>query len=105
MELQATVETLADTLATRRKAATGDAAARLQALEARLVGVTGGRGGGGGGRGGAQALRQRLGGLITAFVGSGARTGSLSAPTNTMRETLAGAKADLAAIDKELKTP
>ena len=47
----------------------------------------------------------RLGGLITGFVGSGARTGSLAAPTTTMRETLAGAKADLAAIEKELKTP
>jgi photosystem II stability/assembly factor-like uncharacterized protein len=106
MEVQAAVETLADDLATRRKAATGDAAARLQALEQRLIGVTGGRGGGGGGgRGGAQPVRQRLGGLITGFVGSGARTGSLAAPTTTMRETLAGAKADLAAIEKEIKTP
>ena len=74
MEVQAAVETLADDLATRRKAASGDAAARLQALEQRLIGVTGGRGGGGGGRGGAQPVRQRLGGLITGFVGSGART-------------------------------
>jgi photosystem II stability/assembly factor-like uncharacterized protein len=101
MELQSKVEALAQDLASRRKAATGDAAARLQALEQRLVGVGGG--GRGSGRGGAQPVRQRLGGLITAFVGSGARTGSLSPPTNTMRDVLAAARTDLAAIEKELK--
>jgi hypothetical protein len=48
-------------------------------------------------------VRQRLNGLISAFVGSGARTGTLSAPTTTMRETLAEAKVDLAGIEKEVK--
>jgi hypothetical protein len=48
-------------------------------------------------------VRQRLNGLITAFVGSGARTETMSAPTETMRATLAEAKADLAAIEKEIK--
>jgi hypothetical protein len=48
-------------------------------------------------------VRQRLNGLITAFVGSGARTGTMSAPTETMRATLAEANADLAAIEKEIK--
>ena len=51
----------------------------------------------------AQPVRQRLNGLITAFVGSGARTETMSAPTETMRATLAEAKADLAAIEKEIK--
>jgi hypothetical protein len=40
--------------------------------------------------------------LITAFVGSGARTGTLDAPTATMKATLAEAKTDLAAIEKEI---
>jgi hypothetical protein len=114
MDLQAKVEALANDLRTRRTAATGEEAARLQALEQRLVGG-GGRGRGAGvaevggeasagtGGRGAQPVRQRLGGLITAFVGSGARTGTLSAPTSTMRETLADAKTDLAAIEKEIK--
>ncbi|OLC81524.1 MAG: hypothetical protein AUH72_09270 [Acidobacteria bacterium 13_1_40CM_4_65_8] len=53
---------------------------------------------------GAKAIkrRSRLNGLITAFVGSGARTGTMSAPTETMRATLAEAKTDLAAIEKEI---
>jgi len=98
------VESLAGDLRTRRTAATGDAAARLQALEQRLVGGGGGgRGGGGGGGRGAQPVRQRLAGLSNTFVGSGARTGTLSPPTTTMRETLAEAKAELAAIEKELR--
>jgi hypothetical protein len=117
MDLLARIETLASDLAKRRAAATGDEAARLQALEQRLVGNPGGRGRGaaagtdeppaapgGAGRGrGGQPVRQRLGGLITAFVGSGARTGTLAPPTTTMRETLAEAKAELAAIEKEIK--
>jgi photosystem II stability/assembly factor-like uncharacterized protein len=101
MELQAKTETLGTGLRNRREAAAGEEAARLQALERRLIGVTGGRGGGG--RGGPQPVRQRLGGLITTFVGSGARTGSMSAPTATMRATFAEAKAELEAIEKEMK--
>jgi len=116
MELQTKVEKLATDLRARRTAATlrepqgrpgqgrgatGDEAARLQALELRLVGGGGGRGGGRGG--GPQPVRQRLNGLISAFVGSGARTGTMSAPTTTMRETLAEARADLAAIEKDIR--
>src|SRR5438128_11192544 len=100
MDLLSKIEAIAADLAKRRAAATGDEAARLRALEQRLVGAPGGRGRGAaaaeeaapaagrGGRG-TQPVRQRLGGLITAFVGSGARTGTLSAPTTTMRDTLA----------------
>src|SRR5204862_431836 len=74
----------------------------------------GGGGGGGGGRGGpstggvagapvpVQPVRTRLAGLINAFVGSGARTGTLAPPTGTMRATLAEAKADLVALEKEI---
>ena len=101
MEVQAKTEALGIELHALRAAATGEKAARLQALELRLLGG-GGRGGAGGGRGGPQPVRQRLGGLITAFVGSGARTGTLSAPTTTMRETLAEAKADLTVLEKEI---
>jgi len=105
MDLLARVDTLAADLRTRRAAATGDGAARLQALEQRLVGGGGGRGRGAGAGAGPQPqpVRQRLSGLISAFVGSGARTGTLSAPTGSMRATLADAKADLAAITKDSK--
>ena len=98
MDLQQQVERLAADLQKRREAATGDEVARLQALEQRLVGGAGGRGRA---SGGPQPVRQRLNGLITAFVGSGARTGTLAAPTATMKATLAEAKGDLAAIQKE----
>jgi photosystem II stability/assembly factor-like uncharacterized protein len=109
MDLQAKIDKLATDLRTRRAAATGEDATRLQALETRLVG---GGGGGRGGRGGAaagggpalvQPVRTRLSGLINAFVGSGARTGTMAAPTGTMRAGLAEAKADLAAIEREIK--
>jgi hypothetical protein len=103
MELQTKIEKMAEDLRAGRTAAAGDEAARLQALEQRLVGGAGGRGGGRG-TGGAQPVRQRLNGLIAAFVGSGARTGTMSAPTATMRETFAGAKADFAAIEREIRS-
>ncbi len=103
-ELLAKVEQLAADLGTRRKAATGDEAGRLQKIEQRLVGG-GGRGGRGGGAFGAPValppVRTRLSGLLNAFVGSGARTGTLAPPTVTMRAGLAEAKADLAAIERE----
>ncbi len=107
MDLQARVDTLSKDVAAERAAATGDQAAHLQALEQRLVGG-GGRGGRGGGAAGGgpapvQPVRQRLTTLINAFVGSGARTGTLTAPTGTMAAALAEAKADLAAIEKELR--
>ncbi|MEO6237154.1 MAG: hypothetical protein ABIQ52_09155, partial [Vicinamibacterales bacterium] len=103
-ELLAKVEKLEADLATRRKAATGDEAGRLQAIEQRLVGG-GGRGGRGGGVFGAPValppVRTRLSGLLNAFVGSGARTGTLAPPTVTMRAGLVDAKADLAAIERD----
>jgi len=107
MDLGARVDKLAEELRARRTAATGDEATRLQALEQRLVGggAAGGRAGGGGGRGGGggpQPLRQRLSTMSNAFTGSGARTGSLSAPTAALNAALAEARADLAALEREL---
>jgi len=106
MDLLAKVDTLAKDLSARHAAATGPEAARLQTLEQRLVGAGGGRGGRGGASGGpppVQPVRQRLSTLINAFVGSGARSGTLAAPTGTMTAALAEAKADLAGIEKELR--
>jgi hypothetical protein len=110
MDLQSKVEALATELRTRASSATGADATRLQALEQRLTGGGGGRGrgagGGGGGQGGqvpVQPLRARLNTLINAFVGSGARTGTLTAPTGVMRDALAEAKADFAAVQSEAK--
>ena len=105
MDLQAKVDALAKELAARRAAATGDQAARLQALEQRLGGAGGGRGGGRGtGAGVVQPVRQRLSGLLSAFTISGATTGTLSAPTGAQRAVLAETKSDLAAIEKEIKS-
>ena len=117
MELQKKVESVGADLRARRAAATGAETARLQALEQRLIGAEGGRGRGarggtgdpsetpaaGRGRGAAQPVRNRLAGLITTFVGSGARTGTLSAPTSTMRATLADARTDFEAIEREAR--
>jgi photosystem II stability/assembly factor-like uncharacterized protein len=108
MDLLVRIDSLARDLRARREAAAGDAAARLQALEMRLLGGGGGRGRGGGGGGGrgagtaVQPVAPRLSGLMSAFVGSGARTGSLAAPTGQQRAMLAEAKADLAAIEREI---
>jgi photosystem II stability/assembly factor-like uncharacterized protein len=97
------IDTLAATVRDRQATATGAEATRLQGLEQQLVGG-GGRGrGAGGGRGGNQPLRQRFTGLINAFVGSGAETGTLSAPTEAMRAALAGARADLAAVAQQIR--
>ena len=106
-ELLSKVEKLAADLTAKKAAATGDAATKLQALEARLVGAAGGgrgRGGGGGGRGGGpQPVRQQLSGLIGAMTISGAQTGTVNPPTGTLRAVLAAAKTELAAIEKELE--
>jgi uncharacterized membrane protein YgcG len=109
-DLMKKCDDMAATLRTKLASATGDEATRLQALQQRLVGgaaggARGGRGGGGGGRGGAaaQPVRQRLAALPGAWVGSGAQTGSLNGPTVTMIDALNAAKADLAAIEKEMK--
>jgi hypothetical protein len=76
-------------------------------VEQRLIG-----GGGRGGRGGVptstgpapvQPVRTRLSGLLNAFIGSGARTGTFAAPTATMHAAFAEAKIDLAKIGKEMQ--
>ena len=99
-------KTTAD-LRTRRGAATGEEATRLQGLEQRLAGAGGGRGGRGAGGGGApvpvQPVRTRLTGLLNTFNMSGARTGTMAGPTGTMREILEDAKKDLAAIEREIR--
>ena len=115
MDLQGRVDSLATAVRARREAATGEQAAKLQAIEARLVGgaVTaggrGGRGGGapaGGGRGGAggpQPLRQRFAGFANIGGISGARTGTLAPPTPAQRTAMAEAKIELAAVEREIR--
>ena len=116
MDVVAKVDSLATSLRARREAATGEEATRLQALETRLVGAApaqgGGRagrggGGGGGGRGGRgggpQPLRQRFAALANTGGISGARTGTLAPPTGAQRAAMAEAKAELAAIEREIR--
>ena len=121
MDLQTRVDSLAAALRTRREAATGDEATRLQSLEARLVGGAGGAaggrggrgggapgaapGGGGGGRGGGgpQSLRQRFAAFANWGGISGARTGTLAPPTATMRAQFAEAKTELATLEREIR--
>jgi photosystem II stability/assembly factor-like uncharacterized protein len=94
LDVQATqvkVEEMASDLRNRRAAATGDAATKLQALERRL---TAGR----------DAPRGRLGGIARAYNGNGAQQGSLMPPTNEQRKTLAAAKAEVTAVEREMKT-
>ncbi len=110
--LQSKVEAMGTALTAKRTAAAGDEAARLQAIETRLLGGggRGGRGGAGGGAGGpgggrgnaVQPVRTRLGGLQNVYLSSGARTGTVAPPTGAMRATLAEVKADLAAIEREI---
>jgi photosystem II stability/assembly factor-like uncharacterized protein len=111
MDLQSKVETLVGGLRTRTAAATGDEAARLQALQQRLSGGGGGRRGGGAGGGPAAAggptpgpaIAQRLNTLIGPFRISGATTGTMTGPTGAMRAELTAVKADLAAIERDIK--
>jgi photosystem II stability/assembly factor-like uncharacterized protein len=106
MALQAKVDQLTADLRTRRNAASGDEGTRLQAIETRLAGGGGGRGGrGGGGRGGGGSVpvRQRLSTLLSPYIMSGARTGTVIPPTGAMRELLAEVKTDLAALEMELR--
>ncbi len=114
MDLQARVDSLVTLLRARRVAATGEEATRLQALETRLVGggtpAGGGRGGAGGvggrgGGGGPQPLRQRFAGFANMGGISGARTGTLAPPTGAVRAAMAEAKAELTALERELKPP
>jgi photosystem II stability/assembly factor-like uncharacterized protein len=106
MALQARVETLLAGVRARRAAATGEEAARLQAFEQRLAGA-GGRGRGAGGASPAGVtppppIRPRLSALINPFIASGARTGTVAAPTGTMRDALSEVKSDLASLEREI---
>jgi hypothetical protein len=107
-DLQARVDAIAKDVSTKRAAANGAAVPELNAIDAQ-IGAAGG--GGRGGRGGGAALgpgqkppiRQRLGGLLTGLTISGATTGSLAPPTAQQRQTLSELKAEVAAIERELK--
>ena len=77
-------------LRARRAAATGADADRFAALERRLSA-------------GRDAPRAKLGGVARNYNGTGAQQGSLLPPTALQRRILAEAKAELAAVDKELK--
>ena len=74
----------------KRTAASGADADRFAALERRLSA-------------GRDAPRGKLGGIARTYNGSGAQQGSFLPPTTLQRQILAEAKAELAAVDKELK--
>jgi len=88
--VQIQIEQRITDLRARRTAATGADAERFQALERRLSA-------------GRDAPRGRLGGIARTYNGTGAQQGSFLPPTALQRQTLADAKAELAAVDKELK--
>jgi hypothetical protein len=93
LDVQATqiqIEQRINDLRARRTAATGAEAERFQALERRLSA-------------GRDAPRGKLGGIARTYNGTGAQQGSFFPPTTLQRQTLAEAKAELAAIEKELK--
>jgi hypothetical protein len=89
--LQVETEQRATDVRARRTASTGADSTRLAALERRL---TGGRDG----------VRAKLGGVARFFNGTGAQQGSFLPPTTTQRQVVADAKAELMAVEKELKT-
>ncbi|TAK14998.1 MAG: hypothetical protein EPO35_08610 [Acidobacteria bacterium] len=105
-DLQAKTDALMKDIAAKKPNATGDAAAKLTALEARIGagggGGRGGRGGGGAAAGQIPPVRTRLGGLLGNFTISGASTGTLLGPTPAQMITLAEVKREIAAIEKEL---
>ena len=90
--VQVRTEQIAVELRGRRLATSGEAAARVQALERRL---TIGR----------NAPRGKLANIAGAFNGSGAQQGSFAPPTKQHRRILSEAKAELAAVEKEAKRP
>jgi photosystem II stability/assembly factor-like uncharacterized protein len=89
-DLQQRTEERAAELRTRRASLSGAEAERLAALERRL---TGGR----------ESARSKLATIARAFNGNGAQQGSFMPPTATHKQLLADAKAELAAVEKELK--
>ena len=78
-------------LRARRAAASGAESERFQALERRLSA-------------GRDAPRGKLGGIARTYNGTGAQQGSLMPPTNEQRKILAAAKAEVAAVEKEMKS-
>jgi hypothetical protein len=50
-------------------------------------------------------LRQRLAGFANMGGISGARTGTLAPPTGETRAAMVAAKAELAAIEREIRAP
>jgi len=93
LDVQATqiqIEQRIADLRARRAAASGAESERFQALERRLSA-------------GRDAPRGKLGGIARTYNGTGAQQGSFLPPTTLHRQTLAEAKAELAAIEKELK--
>jgi hypothetical protein len=89
-DLQKRTENRAAELRTRRAALTGAEAERFAALERRL---TGGR----------ESARAKLATIARAYNGTGAQQGSFLPPTATQKQLLAEAKAELAAVEKEMK--
>jgi hypothetical protein len=88
--VQVQIEQRITELRARRAATTGAEADRFLALERRLSA-------------GRDAPRGKLGGIARTYNGTGAQQGSFSPPTTIQRQTLAEAKAELVAIEKELK--
>jgi len=87
---QIAIEQRLTDLRAKRAAASGADADRFAALERRLSA-------------GRDAPRGKLGGIARNYNGSGAQQGSFQPPTALQRQILAEAKAELAAVDKELK--
>ena len=54
--------------------------------------------------GGRDGVRAKLGGVARFFNGTGAQQGSFLAPTATQRQVVTEAKAELMAVEKELKS-
>jgi hypothetical protein len=88
--VQIQIEQRLTDLRARRASATGADAERLMGLERRLSA-------------GRDAPRGKLGAIARTYNGTGAQQGSFLPPTTLYRQTLAEAKAELAAVDKELK--
>lgn len=87
---QVKVEQLAADIRARRTGATSADSTKLVALERRL---TAGR----------DAVRGSLGSIARSYNGSGAQQGSLMPPSTQHKEALAATKAEIAAIERELR--
>ncbi|HET9425577.1 MAG TPA: hypothetical protein VFO55_09410 [Gemmatimonadaceae bacterium] len=84
VDTQQELQAVLAALRTRRAQVTADEATKLQALERRVT-----------------QAGQRIGSIPGAFIGNGARHGSMSPPTGQQRSLLAEAKAELAAVRRE----